>query len=241
MLKPRSLVAAFVTLLAACASSEGGSALESSAPSADAGAARDASSTPDAGATASDAGATASDAGATASDASASDAGRADGGVAPVDAGVTPVDAGRSDAGATPGDAGAACHALAFGQPEVIFIVVPSAQMGALAGGAIVDGIYDLVAVETSTASQASWGLRSTWRFAGNTIEQIDQLRTASLGAVTVRTGAISVSGATISRTYTCGSSDATVASLNYDSKVVSGKQTIRVMSGGLRFTFEKR
>jgi hypothetical protein len=211
-----------VSFLAACASSEGGSALESSAPAADA-----AVVTTDAGR--SDAGAAPLDAGAATPDA----------GAAPLDAGAATPDAGRLDGGAT--DAGPACHALTFGQPESIFIVVPSSQLGALTGGAIVDGIYDLVAVETSTSSQSSYGLRSTWRFAGSTIEQIDQLRTTGLGAVTVRTGSINVSGSTISRTYTCGSSDATVASLNYDSKVVSGKQTIRVMSGTLRFTYEKR
>jgi hypothetical protein len=236
----RTFVAAslFASLLAACGSSEG-SSIESTVPSADAGAARDS------GASASDASIPGADAGSTAFDAAAS---APDSGTATADAATSASDAGRSDAGSvaadagsSPADAGAACHALAFGQPESIFIVVPASQMGALTGGAIVDGTYDLVAVETSSSSQSSFGLRSTWRFAGTTIEQIDQLRTSGLGAVTVRTGAISVSGATMSRTYTCGSSDATVASLNYDSKVVSGKQTIRVMSGTLRFTYEKR
>ena len=154
----------------------------------------------------------------------------------PRDSGTTPVDAGSS-----PVDAGPACHALTFGQPESIFIVVPSSQLGTLTGGAIVDGTYDLFSVETSSSSSSSYTLRSTWRFAGNTIQMLDQLKTTALGPVTNRSGTIAVSGSTISRTYTCGSSDATVATLNYDSKVVGGIQTIRVMSGTLRFTFEKR
>jgi hypothetical protein len=237
----RSLVAAsFVaTLLVACGSSESSSP-ESPVPSADGG-----GGAKDSGALVADASSPSVDAGSAAADAGtpSADAGSAaaDAGTPSADAGASSVDAGRADAGSASTDAGPACHALAFGQPESIFIVVPSSQMGALTGGTIVDGTYDLVAVETSTASLSSYGLRSTWRFAGNTVEQIDQLRSSSLGPVTVRTGSISVSGATISRTYTCGSTDATVASLNYDSKVVGGIQTIRVMSGGLRFTYEKR
>jgi hypothetical protein len=228
----RALVAAsFVaTLLVACGSSESSSP-ESPVPSADGGA-------KDSGAVVADASSPSVDAGSAAADAGTPGA---DAGGSTTDAGASSADAGRADAGSTSTDAGPACHALTFGQPESIFIVVPSSQMGTLTGGTIVDGTYDLVAVETSTASLSSYGLRSTWRFAGNTVEQIDQLRSSSLGPVTVRTGSISVSGATISRTYTCGSTDATVASLNYDSKVVGGIQTIRVMSGGLRFTYEKR
>ena len=238
----RSLVAAslFASLLAACGSSES-SSVESSVPTADAGVARDS------GATAADATApTTTDAGAPATDAGPAnvDAGSpaADAGSPAADAGSPAADAGApsADAGTISADAGPTCHGLTVGGAS-IFIVVPSAQLATLTGGTIVDGTYDLVSVETATASQASWMLYSTWRFSGNTLEQVDQLKTTSLGPVTVRTATFSVSGATISRTYTCGSSDATVASLNYDSKLVSGKQTIRVMSGGLRLTYEKR
>ncbi len=191
-----------------------------------------------------DAGGSIADGGAPLADAStpASDA------AAPVSDAATPVaDASAPDAtaprdsGTPAADAGAACHALAFGQPESIFIVVPASQFGSLTGGTIVDGTYDLVAVETSASASSSYTLRSTWRFAGNAIQMLDQLKTTALGPVTNRSGTIAVSGSTISRTYTCGSADATVASLNYDAKVVGGLQTIRVMSGTLRLTFEKR
>jgi hypothetical protein len=239
MLHRFAVVSAFVLVTAACSSSSEGT-LEGPVAPVDAGAPKgDATSpTADAWAPPSDASTPAVDTGAPRTDASSptADAASPVDAAAPRDSGTTPVDAGSS-----PVDAGPACHALAFGQPESIFIVVPASQFGTLSGGAIVDGTYDLVAVETSSSTSSSYTLRSTWRFAGTTIQMLDQLKTTALGPVANRSGTIAVSGNTISRTYTCGSTDATVATLNYDSKLVGGIQTIRVMSGTLRFTFEKR
>ncbi len=210
--------AAAVLVLSACASSSDGALNESTTPSDDAG-------VPSNG--------TGGDAGADASQPPV-DGGRAD-------ASSPPVDAGRTDAGSAQVDAGPTCNALTFGQPESIFIVVPSSQFTTLTGGTIVDGTYDLVAVETSSSASSAYTLRATWKFAGNSIDSIDQLKTSALGPLVNRSASIAVSGGTITRSYTCGSSDATPAALNYDSKVVGGFQTIRIQSGTLRLTLEKR
>jgi len=234
-----ALLSAFLLCTVACGSSSEGTT-EGPVVPVDAGGAKTDAASPvvDASTPATDAGSTVVDASTPAADASTP----RDSGAPMVDAG-TPRDSGSPvvDAGSSSVDAGPACHTLSFGQPESIFIVVPASQLGTLTGGTIVDGTYDLVSVETSSSASSSFTLRSTWRFSGNTIQMLDQLKTTSLGPVTNRSGSISVSGATISRTYTCGTSDVSVATLNYDSKVVSGIQTIRVMSGTLRFTFEKR
>jgi hypothetical protein len=245
MLHRFAFVSALVLLTACGSSSEG--TVEGPVDPVDAGGAKSDATSPaldaaapalDASSPAADAATPVADAGAPRNDAStpAADAGLSVDAATPRDSGVTPV-----DAGSTPVDAGPACHTLAFGQPESIFIVVPASQLGTLTGGTIVDGTYDLVAVETSSSSSSSYTLRSTWRFAGNTIQMLDQLKTTALGPVTNRSGSLSVTGSTISRTFTCGSADSSVATLNYDSKVVGGFQTIRVMSGTLRLTFEKR
>jgi hypothetical protein len=210
-----------------------GAKTDAGAPVIDAG-----STTTDAGAPITDAGSAATDAGSTTTDAGAP---ITDAGSAATDAGSPTTDAGRTDAGSSAGDAGASCHAVSFGQAESIFIVVPSSQFTALTGGTIVEGTYDLVGVETSSNASSSWTQRSTWKFAGNTIQSVDQLKTSSLGPVVTRTASYTVSGGRLTRTYTCGSSDATPSTFDYDSKVVSGFQTIRVQSGTLRFTFEKR
>ena len=210
--------AAAVLVLSACASSSDGALNESTTPSDDAG-------VPSNG--------TGGDAGADASSPPV-DSGRAD-------ASSPPVDAGRTDAGSAQVDAGPTCNALTFGQPESIFIVVPSSQFTTLTGGTIVAGTYDLVAVETSSSASSAYTLRATWKFAANTIDSIDQLKTSALGPLVNRSASIAVSGGTITRSYTCGSSDATPAALNYDSKVVGGFQTIRIQSGTLRLTLEKR
>ena len=140
------------------------------------------------------------------------------------------------------GDAAASCNDLAFGKPASIYISVPASSLGALTGGSIVDGTYDLVAVETSsTTIPASYTMRATWRFAGGTLDQLDQLQTSSLGPLTHRSGSISVAGATLTRTYACGSTDTAPAGLNFDASLVSGVQTVRIQSGALRLTFEKR
>ncbi len=222
--------AAAVLVLSACASSSDGALNESTTPSDDAG-------VPSNG--------TGGDAGADASSPPV-DSGRADASSPPVDSGRAdasspPVDAGRTDAGSAQVDAGPTCNALTFGQPESIFIVVPSSQFTTLTGGTIVAGTYDLVAVETSSSASSAYTLRATWKFAANTIDSIDQLKTSALGPLVNRSASIAVSGGTITRSYTCGSSDATPAALNYDSKVVGGFQTIRIQSGTLRLTLEKR
>ncbi len=222
--------AAAVLVLSACASSSDGALNESTTPSDDAG-------VPSNG--------TGGDAGADASSPQV-DGGRADASQPPVDGGRAdasspPVDAGRTDAGSAQVDAGPTCNALTFGQPESIFIVVPSSQFTTLTGGTIVDGTYDLVAVETSSSASSAYTMRATWKFAGNSIDSIDQLKTSALGPLVNRSASIAVSGGTITRSYTCGSSDATPAALNYDSKVVGGFQTIRIQSGTLRLTLEKR
>lgn len=171
-----------------------------------------------------------------AADSGATDSGQADSAVA--DSAVADSASGDS----ATGDAGPTCNALTFGAAAAIYISVPASSLGTLTGGAIVDGIYDLVAVETSsTTIPASYTMRSTWRFAGTTLEQLDQLKTTTLGPLTNRTGSISVAGATLTRTYTCGSTDSTPSALNFDSKLVSGAQTVRIQSGALRLTFEKR
>lgn len=215
MIRLRAFALPIVVSLVAACSSSGDGAIESAPSNVDAGGAR-------ADAAVFDAGAAVLDAGSTAPDASVTDAG------APaVDAGVR--------------DAGPSCNTLAFGQPECIYIQIPTSQMLPLTGGAIVDGTYDLVAVETTASISASYTVRSTWRFEGTTLQQVDQLRTTALGPLTVRTGSIAVSGSTITRTYTCGSSDPAPATLTYDSALVRGVQTVRVQSGTGRFTFEKR
>ncbi len=219
-----------VLSLAACSSSSNDDTGAAGDTSVDAGAPSNGAKT-DAGAPVIDAGSTTTDAGAPITDA----------GSAATDAGSPTTDAGRTDAGSSAGDAGASCHAVSFGQAESIFIVVPSSQFTALTGGTIVEGTYDLVGVETSSNASSSWTQRSTWKFAGNTIQSVDQLKTSSLGPVVTRTASYTVSGGRLTRTYTCGSSDATPSTFDYDSKVVSGFQTIRVQSGTLRFTFEKR
>jgi hypothetical protein len=241
-----ALLSAFLLCTAACGSSSEGTT-EGPVVPVDAGGAKTDAASPvlDASTPETDAGSTVVDASMPAADASTPpiDASTPrDSGAPTVDAG-TPRDSGSPvvDAGSSPVDAGPACHTLSFGQPESIFIGVPASQLGTLTGGTIVDGTYDLVAVETSSSASSSFTLRSTWRFSGNTIQMLDQLKTTSLGPVTNRSGSIAVSGATISRTFTCGSSDVSVATLNYDSKIVGGIQTIRVMSGTLRLTFEKR
>jgi hypothetical protein len=184
-------------------------------------------------------------------DTGAADSGSGDSGA--TDSGAT--DSGATDSGAldsavadsasadsATGEAGATCNALTFGAAASIYISVPASSLGTLTGGAIVDGTYDLVAVETSsTTIPSSYTMQSSWRFAGTTLDQLDQLKTSTLGPLTHRTGSIAVAGATITRTYTCGSTDSTPAALNYDSKLVSGVQTIRIQSGALRLTFEKR
>lgn len=189
-------------------------------------------------------------------DSGAMDSGSADSGAA--DSGTTDsaaTDSGPADSGAidsavadsvsadsSPSETGSTCNALTFGAAASIYISVPASSLGTLTGGAIVDGTYDLVAVETSsTTIPSSYTMRSTWRFAGSTLDQLDQLKTTTLGPLTYRTGSIGVASTTITRTYTCGSTDATPAALNYDSKLVSGVQTIRIQSGALRLTFEKR
>ena len=234
--------AAAVLVLSACASSSDGALNESTTPSDDAG-------VPSNG-TGGDAGADASQPPVDGGRADASqppvDSGRADASQPPVDGGRAdasspPVDAGRTDAGSAQVDAGPTCNALTFGQPESIFIVVPSSQFTTLTGGTIVDGTYDLVAVETSSSASSAYTMRATWKFAGNSIDSIDQLKTSALGPLVNRSASIAVSGGTITRSYTCGSSDATPAALNYDSKVVGGFQTIRIQSGTLRLTLEKR
>jgi hypothetical protein len=226
-----SVAMSFLVLsLAACSSSSNDDTGAAGDTSVDAGAPSNGAKT-DAGAPVIDAGSTTTDAGAPITDA----------GSAATDAGSPTTDAGRTDAGSSAGDAGASCHAVSFGQAESIFIVVPSSQFTALTGGTIVEGTYDLVGVETSSNASSSWTQRSTWKFAGNTIQSVDQLKTSSLGPVVTRTASYTVSGGRLTRTYTCGSSDATPSTFDYDSKVVSGFQTIRVQSGTLRFTFEKR
>jgi len=235
MLRSFAASAVLASFLVACGSSDeatlAGGTADAGASTLDAAALDSGASVPDGAAPSVDAAAPTVDAGATGVDASvpAADAGRAD-------AGTTSVDAGRVDAGP-------ACHALSFGQPESIFIVISAAQAGTLTGGTLVDGTYDLVAVETTSTSLATSTLRATWRFAGNTLEQIDQLSTSptSTGPIVSRTASIAVSGNTITRTFTCGSSDVTPSTFTYDSKLVGGIQTVRVMSGALRFTFEKR
>jgi len=246
-----SVAMSFLVLsLAACSSNSNDDTGAAGDTSVDAGAPSNGAKTDagapvtDAGSTTTDAGAPVTDAGSTTTDAGSptTDAGRSDAGSTPAtDAGSTATDAGRTDAGSSAGDAGASCHAVSFGQPESIFIVVPSSQFTALAGGTIVEGTYDLVGVETSSNASSSWTQRSTWKFAGNTIQSVDQLKTSSLGPVVTRTASYTVSGGRLTRTYTCGSSDATPSTFDYDSKVVSGFQTIRIQSGTLRFTFEKR
>jgi hypothetical protein len=239
------IVSALVaSLLTACGPSDEGASVP--APTVDAGAAKD-SGTPvvDASMPATDAGSAREDSSAIAMDAGApvrDDSGSStDSGSVGADASVAPVDAGSTATDAASRDAGPACHALAFGRPEVPFIEVPASELGVLNGGAIVDGTYDLVAVETSTSLQNPYALRSTWRFAGNTLEQVEQLRSSSLAPVAVRSGSFSVSGNTFTRVYTCGSTDATPSRTQYDSRVVSGVQTIRLMSGASRLTYEKR
>jgi hypothetical protein len=226
-----SVAMSFLVLsLAACSSSSNDDTGAAGDTSVDAGAPSNGAKT-DAGAPVIDAGSTTTDAGAPITDA----------GSAATDAGSPTTDAGRTDAGSSAGDAGASCHAVSFGQAESIFIVVPSSQFTALTGGTIVEGTYDLVGVETSSNASSSWTQRSTWKFAGNTIQSVDQLKTSSLGPVVNRTASYTVSGGRLTRSYTCGSSDATPSTFDYDSKVVSGFQTIRIQSGTLRFTFEKR
>ena len=171
------------------------------------------------------------------------DGGRPDGGRP--DGGTTPFDGGRpdggpaADAGGT--DAGVTCHSLSFGQPSSLFFVVPASQFGTLTGGTIVDGLYDLVGVETSTSASASFTMRATWRFSGSTLDQLDQLTTSAAGPIVNRSGTISKSGANLTRSYTCGSTDSTPSTMTYDSKMVGGFQTVRVQSGTLRLTLEKR
>jgi hypothetical protein len=228
-------------LLAACGSSEGGASSEvrdaggvvDAASAFDAGSPFDAGSIdsstgPDSGAA--DASAPTLDASAfdaVAIDAGAFDANASDGSM--VDA-SSPLDAATADAAR--GDAGPTCHTLAFGRAEVPFTRVTAAELPALTGGALEDGTYDLAKVETTENVPSSFRLRGTWRFAGNVVEQVDQVQANALGPLTLRTGSITVSGPTLSRRYTCGSSDA---------RVVNGVSTFRVMSGGTRLTFEKR
>ena len=83
--------------------------------------------------------------------------------------------------------------------------------------------------------------MRATWRFAGSTLDQLDQLTTSAAGPVVNRSGTISKSGANLTRSYTCGSTDSTPSTMTYDSKMVGGFQTVRVQSGTLRLTLEKR
>jgi hypothetical protein len=235
--------AAAVLLLSACASSSDGTLSGSTTPSDDAGVPSN-GTVGDAGRA--DAGSALVDGGRADAGSAPVDGGRADASSPPVDGGPAdasspPVDAGRTDAGSAPVDAGPTCNALTFGQPESIFIVVPSSQFTTLTGGTIVAGTYDLVAVETSSSASSAYTLRATWKFAANTIDSIDQLKTSALGPLVNRSASIAVSGGTITRSYTCGSSDATPATLNYDSKVVGGFQTIRIQSGMLRLTLEKR
>jgi hypothetical protein len=235
-LAPLVSVIAVLSLVAGCSSSEA-NAVDSGAPITDSGSPADGSSGADADAAATDTGTTPIDSGTIDSSPpvdSAVDSG-ADSGT---DSGA---DSALVDSGSLPGDTGASCNDLAFGQPASIYITVSASSLGTLTGGAIVDGVYDLVAVETSSTLPASYTMQATWRFTGGTLDQLDQLKTTTLGPLVHRTGSIAVAGATLTRTYTCGSTDSTPAALNYDSKLVSGAQTVRVQSGALRLTFEKR
>jgi len=142
--------------------------------------------------------------------------------------------------GATPDGAtvdGGACHGFGFGAPAVTIRNV--ATLPAASGGNIPPGTYDAVDAQTTGATTGSF--RSTWVFAGTSVDVLDQITLTGTPPTPVpRTFAVNTSTQPrIMRTPICGST--TSFDNEYSIRTVGADTFLDLKQNTLLFVYRKR